>query len=59
MCGKISIISGGDRYNMSSLAQTIIYLVAAIAFLALSYFLMVRSANKKLESIKTKNKKRK
>ncbi|HPD00649.1 MAG TPA: hypothetical protein PLA01_04780 [Acetivibrio sp.] len=44
---------------MSSLAQTIIYLVAAIAFLALSYFLMVRSANKKLESIKTKNKKRK
>ncbi|HPT90513.1 MAG TPA: hypothetical protein PK033_04415 [Acetivibrio sp.] len=44
---------------MSNLAQTIIYLVAAVAFLALSYFLMVRSANKKLESIKAKNKKRK
>jgi intracellular septation protein A len=59
MCGKISIISGGDRYIMSGLAQTIIYLLAAIAFLALSYFLMMRSVNKRLESIKAKNKKRK
>jgi preprotein translocase subunit YajC len=59
MYDKISIISGGEEWNMSNLAQTIIYLVAAVAFLALSYFLMVRSANKKLESIKAKNKKRK
>ncbi|HOM02115.1 MAG TPA: hypothetical protein PLH43_04730 [Acetivibrio sp.] len=39
--------------------QTWVYLLAVVAILGISFFLLMRSADKKLEGIKAKSKKKK
>jgi len=53
---KFIIIGGGDKkYAMANL----VYLLAVVAILGVSFFLLLRSADKKLEGIKAKSKKKK